>query len=48
MLYYDRINISERIDVHKTSSSKECDICLYWYFLKYTFKFQPNVGNRTE
>ena len=26
MLEYDRINISEAIDVNKTSASKECDI----------------------
>ena len=32
MLYYDRIDISEGIDVIKTSSSKECDICHYRYF----------------
>ena len=32
MLEYDRINISEDIDVNKTNSSKECDICHYWYF----------------
>ena len=29
MLEYDRIDISEGIDVNKTSASKECDI---WYF----------------
>ena len=46
MLYYDRIDISEGIDVNKTSASKECDICHYWYFLNYSFKFQPNVCNR--
>ena len=40
MLYYDRI------DVNKTSASKECDVCHYWYFLNYSFKFQPNVCNR--
>ena len=45
MLYFDRIDISERIDVHKTSASKQCNICLYWYFLNYSFKFQPNVWN---
>ena len=33
MLYFDRINVSERIDVNKTIASKECDICHYWYFL---------------
>ena len=44
--YFDRIDISEGIDVNKTSASKECDICYYWYFLNYSFKFQPNVCNR--
>ena len=33
MPYYDKIDISEGIDVNKTSASKECDICCYWYFL---------------
>ena len=45
MLHYDRIDISEGIDVNRTSASKECDIYHYWYFLKYSFKFQPNVPN---
>ena len=27
MLYYDRIDVSEGIDVNKTSASKECDAC---------------------
>ena len=26
MLYYDRIEVSKRIDFNKTSESKECDI----------------------
>ena len=30
MLEYDRIDISEGIDVNKTSASTECDICHYW------------------
>ena len=46
MLYYDRIDISEGIDVNKTMESKECNICRYWHFLNYSFKFQPNVCNR--
>ena len=33
MLEYDRIDLSEGIDINKTSASKECDICHYWYFL---------------
>ena len=46
MLYYDRTDVSERIDVNKTSTSKECDICHYWYFLNKGFKIQTNVCNR--
>ena len=34
------------IGVSKTSASKECDVCRYWYFLNFSFKFQPNVCNR--
>ena len=33
MLCYDRIDISEEIDINKASASKECGICLCWYFL---------------
>ena len=32
MLYYDRIDVSEGIDINKTNALKECDICHYWYF----------------
>ena len=46
MLYYDKIDVSEGNDVNKTSASKECDVCLYFYFLNYSFKFQLNVCNR--
>ena len=46
MLYFDRIDVSEGIYVIKTSASKECDICHYWYFLNFSFKFQPNACNR--
>ena len=46
MIYYDRIDVSEGIDVNKTSVSEQCDICHYWYFLNYSFKFQTNVCNR--
>ena len=47
MLYYERIEVSDGIDVNKTSASKECDICEYfWYFLNYSFKFQSNVYYR--
>ena len=46
MLYYDRIDVSEGTDTNKTSASKECDICHYWYFLNFSFKFQPSLCNR--
>ena len=39
--YYDRIDFLEGTDVNKTNASKECDNCCYWYFLIYSFKFQP-------
>ena len=43
MLYYDRIDVSEGINVNKTSVLKECVVCHYWY---HSFKFQPNVCSR--
>ena len=32
MLHFDRIDVSEGIDVNKTSQSNECGIFHYWYF----------------
>ena len=46
MLYIRRIDVSEEIEVNKTSASKEFNICHYLYFLNYSFKFQPNVCSR--
>ena len=37
MLYYDRIDVSEGIDINKTKASKECDVFHYWYFLDKEF-----------
>ena len=45
MLEYDRIDISEGIDIDKTNASKECDICHYWYFKDIGFKFEPYLYN---
>ena len=45
MLQYDRIDISEGIDINKTSESKECMLCHYWYFKDVGYKFQPYVCN---
>ena len=44
MLYYNRIDVSEGIDVNKTRESKECNSCHYWYFLNKGFKFQADVS----
>ena len=32
MLHYEKIDVSEGIDVNKTSTSKECELCHYWFF----------------
>ena len=40
MLEYDRIDISEGIDVNKTNILKKCDICHYWYFKNIGFKYE--------
>ena len=45
MLVDNRIDISEGIDVNKTSASKECDICHYWYFKDISFKYEPYLCN---
>ena len=44
MLFYDRIDISEGIDLAKSNNSKEYMICLYWFF-NHGFKFQDYVFN---
>ena len=41
MLEYDRIDISEGIDVGMTDRSKECKCCHYWYFLNKKFSYGP-------
>ena len=45
MLEYDRIDVSEGIDVNKTNASKECDICHYWYFKDIGFKYGSYLCN---
>ena len=45
MLEYDRIGISEGIDVNKTSASKECDILHYYYFKDIGFKYELFLWN---
>ena len=45
MLEYERIDISEGIDVNKRNLSKECDICHCWYFKDIGFKYEPYFCN---
>ena len=33
-------------DVNKTSKSKDCHICHYWYFFNKDFKFETNFCYR--
>ena len=43
MLEYDKIDILEGIDIKKVNSSKECNICHYWYFKNIGFKYEPHL-----
>ena len=45
MLEYERIDISEGIDVNKTNLPKQCDICHYWYFKDIGLKYQLYLCN---
>ena len=46
MLQYKKIDVSEGIDVNKTSLSKECMFCHNWYFKDVGFTFEPHVCNK--
>ena len=41
MLKYDKIDITEGIDLNKTNKSKECMFCHYWYYLNKNFSCRP-------
>ena len=46
MLQYQKIDVSEGIDVNKTSASKEYELCHYWFFKDVGFKFEEHVCNK--
>ena len=46
MLKYEKIDVSEGINVNKTSTSKECELCSHWFFKDVGFKFAEHVCNR--
>ena len=45
MSQYININISEGVDLNKTSASKECKVCHYWFFRDIGFEYEQHVGN---
>ena len=45
MLEYDRLDISEGVDVNKTNLSKECDICHCWCFKNISFVYESYLCN---
>ena len=45
MLQYQKIDVSEGIDVNKTSASKEYELCHYWFLKDIEFKFEKRVCN---
>ena len=46
MLWYEKIDVSEGIDANKTSASKECELCHFWFFKDVGFKFEEHVCNK--
>ena len=46
MLEYDRIDISEGIDINKCEeTSKKCSLCKFYYFLDKNFSYGPFLYN---
>ena len=46
MLEYDRIDISEGIDIKKCKeTSRKCSICKFYYFLEKNFNYGPYLCN---
>ena len=45
MLEYDRIDVSEGIDINKTNLWKECNIFHYWFFKDIGFNYEKYLCN---
>ena len=41
MLVYEKLDISDGIDVDMSDKSNECMLCHYWYFLDKNFSYGP-------
>ena len=46
MFNYQKIDVSEGIDVNKTRASKECELCHYCVFKDAGFKFEELICNK--
>ena len=46
MLQYQKIDVSEGIDINKTIASKEYELYHYWFFKDIGFKFEEHVCNK--
>ena len=46
MMQCNKINVSEGIDVNKTSAWKDCELCHYWFFKDIRSKFEEHVCNK--
>ena len=42
MLQYEKLDVSEGIDVNKANLSKECELCHYCFFKDVEFKFEEH------
>ena len=45
-MQYNKVDVSEGIDVNKTSASKKCGLCHYWFFKVIGFKYEQHVCNK--
>ena len=48
MVQYHKMNVSEGIDIYKTSASQECLLCHYWFFKDIGFKFHDHICNKSH
>ena len=43
MIQFERIDVSEEIDINNSSESKECMLCNYWYFNDIGYEYEQYV-----